>query len=66
MKIDGLGRCHLKGCEGDATNVTLSAVGHNKATYVQRQGSAGAAPTVQTEAAYQGLRPRQGPRTDLP
>ena len=41
MKIDGLGRCHLKGCEGDATNVTLSAVGHNKATYAQRQGSAG-------------------------
>ena len=24
-----LGRCHLKGREGDAANVTLTAVGHN-------------------------------------
>jgi len=24
-----LGRCHLKGSEGDAANVILSAVGHN-------------------------------------
>src|SRR5215470_15118039 len=30
MKIDGhLGRCHLKGRDGDAANVVLSAVGHN-------------------------------------
>ena len=30
MKTDGhLGRCHLKGREGDAANVVLSAVGHN-------------------------------------
>lgn len=30
MKSDGhLGRCHLKGREGDAINVILSAVGHN-------------------------------------
>ena len=30
MKTDGhLGRCHLKGREGDAANVTLTAVGHN-------------------------------------
>jgi IS5 family transposase len=30
MKSDGhLGRCHLKGREGDAINVTLTAVGHN-------------------------------------
>ena len=30
MKTDGhLGRCHLKGRNGDAANVVLSAVGHN-------------------------------------
>ena len=30
MKSDGhLGRCHLKGREGDAINVILTAVGHN-------------------------------------
>ena len=30
MKTDGhLGRCHLKGREGDAANITLTAVGHN-------------------------------------
>ncbi|SDJ80249.1 transposase, IS5 family [Bradyrhizobium sp. Rc2d] len=30
LKTDGhLGRCHLKGREGDAANVVLSAVGHN-------------------------------------
>ncbi len=30
MKIDGhLGRCHLKGRDGDAANVILTAVGHN-------------------------------------
>jgi IS5 family transposase len=30
MKTDGhLGRCHMKGREGDAANVVLSAVGHN-------------------------------------
>jgi transposase, IS5 family len=30
MKNDGhLGRCHLKGPEGDAANVILTAVGHN-------------------------------------
>lgn len=30
MKSDGhLGRCYLKGREGDATNVILTAVGHN-------------------------------------
>ena len=30
MKTDGhLGRCHLKGREGDAANVVLSAVGHD-------------------------------------
>jgi transposase, IS5 family len=30
MKNDGhLGRCHLKGREGDAANVILTAVGHN-------------------------------------
>jgi len=30
MKTDGhLGRCHLKGPEGDAANVILTAVGHN-------------------------------------
>ncbi len=30
MKTDGhLGRCHLKGREGDAINVILTAVGHN-------------------------------------
>jgi IS5 family transposase len=30
MKSDGhLGRCRLKGCEGDAINAILSAVGHN-------------------------------------
>ena len=29
-KSDGhLGRCHLKGREGDAINVILTAVGHN-------------------------------------
>ena len=30
MKTDGhLGRCHLKGPEGDAANVVLTAIGHN-------------------------------------
>lgn len=30
LKTDGhLGRCHLKGREGDAANVILNAVGHN-------------------------------------
>jgi transposase, IS5 family len=30
MKTDGhLGRCHLKGRQGDAANVVLTAVGHN-------------------------------------
>jgi IS5 family transposase len=30
VKSDGhLGRCHLKGREGDAINVILTAVGHN-------------------------------------
>jgi IS5 family transposase len=30
LKTDGhLGRCHLKGREGDAANVILTAVGHN-------------------------------------
>jgi transposase, IS5 family len=30
MKIDGhLGRCHLKGRDGDAANVILTAIGHN-------------------------------------
>jgi IS5 family transposase len=30
MKMDGhLGRCYLKGREGDAANAILSAVGHN-------------------------------------
>ena len=30
MKTDGhLGRCYLKGREGDAANAILSAVGHN-------------------------------------
>src|SRR5258707_2489106 len=30
MKTDGhLGRCYLKGREGDAANVVLTAVGHN-------------------------------------
>ena len=30
MKTDGhLDRCHLKGREGDAANVVLTAVGHN-------------------------------------
>jgi transposase, IS5 family len=30
MKSDGhLGRCYLKGREGDAVNVILTAVGHN-------------------------------------
>jgi IS5 family transposase len=30
MKTDGhLGRCHLKGRDGDAANVVLTAVGHN-------------------------------------
>jgi transposase, IS5 family len=30
MKSDGhLGRCHLKGQQGDAANVILTAVGHN-------------------------------------
>ena len=30
MKTDGhLGRCNLKGRQGDATNVILTAVGHN-------------------------------------
>jgi transposase, IS5 family len=30
MKTDGhLGRCYLKGREGDAANVILTAVGHN-------------------------------------
>jgi IS5 family transposase len=30
MKVDGhLGRCYLKGREGDAANVILTAVGHN-------------------------------------
>ncbi|MEH2545697.1 hypothetical protein V1283_002342 [Bradyrhizobium sp. AZCC 2262] len=30
MKSDGhLGRCHLKGRDGDAANVILTAVGHN-------------------------------------
>jgi IS5 family transposase len=30
MKIDGhLGRCYLKGQEGDGANVILAAVGHN-------------------------------------
>ena len=30
MKIEGhLGRCHLKGRDGDAANVILTAVGHN-------------------------------------
>jgi IS5 family transposase len=30
MKTDGhLGRCHLKGREGDAANIVLTAIGHN-------------------------------------
>jgi IS5 family transposase len=30
LKTEGhLGRCHLKGREGDAANVILTAVGHN-------------------------------------
>jgi hypothetical protein len=30
MKTDGhLGRCYLKGREGDAANVVLTAIGHN-------------------------------------
>jgi hypothetical protein len=30
LKTDGhLGRCHLKGRQGDAANVILTAVGHN-------------------------------------
>ena len=30
MKMDGhLGRCYLKGREGDAANAILSAIGHN-------------------------------------
>ena len=30
MKTDGhLGRCYLKGSDGDAANVILTAVGHN-------------------------------------
>jgi IS5 family transposase len=30
MKTDRhLGRCHLKGREGDAANVVLTAIGHN-------------------------------------
>jgi hypothetical protein len=30
MKTDGqLGHCHLKGREGDAANVVLTAIGHN-------------------------------------
>ena len=30
MKEEGhLGRCHLKGCAGDAANAILTAVGHN-------------------------------------
>jgi IS5 family transposase len=30
MKTDGhLGRCYLKGSEGDTANVILTAVGHN-------------------------------------
>jgi IS5 family transposase len=29
MKTGHLGRCHLKGCEGDVANVILTAVGHN-------------------------------------
>ena len=30
MKAEGhLGRCYLKGQEGDAANIILSAVGHN-------------------------------------
>jgi IS5 family transposase len=30
MKTEGhLGRCHLKGRDGDAANVILTAVGHN-------------------------------------
>ncbi len=30
MKSDGhFGRCHLKGREGDAVNVVLTAIGHN-------------------------------------
>jgi len=30
MKTDGhLGRCHLKGREGDAANIILTAVGHS-------------------------------------
>ena len=36
-------------------------MGNAPATYAQRQGLAGAAPTVQTEAAYQGLKAKQGP-----
>ena len=30
------------------------------------EGEVGTAPNVQTEAAYQGLKPKQGPHTDLP
>ena len=31
MKTDGhLCRCHLKGSEGDAANVVLTAIGHNR------------------------------------
>jgi IS5 family transposase len=32
MRIEGhLGRCHLKGRDGDAANVILTAVGHSAA-----------------------------------
>jgi IS5 family transposase len=45
MKSDGhLGRSHLKGREGDAANVILTAVGHNLRRPRLAQGSAAANP----------------------
>jgi IS5 family transposase len=40
MKNDGrLGRCHLKGREGGAANVILTAVGHNLRLVLARLSS---------------------------
>jgi hypothetical protein len=56
MKSDGhLGRCHLKGQNGDAANVILTAVGHNLRR-ISRLAEGSAAPNPARSIA--GIRPR--------
>ena len=61
MKSDGhLGRCHLKGREGDAINVLLTAVGHNLCRVLARLRTLLTSILIalwRTASLYQGVRP---------